>query len=714
MSKAQRLERASKLEDAAKIYRDILAGSPENQRARQALEALRQRVAQTQEPPATVKQELTAKFNAGQFDAAAKHSGTLLQSHPQSHFLWDFLGRCHLGAGNLDLAATCLNRALGIEPGSAGTLSALGNACQRRGQLEDALALYHKALEADAEHLQSLTGMGAALIGLERFATAATVLQKALELAPDSAHVRLHLADTLHSLGRLEDAKEQYAKAAELDPDLAAAHFKLGQIWNLEGKPERAAGCFARALQAKPDDDNARSQRLHTLAQLNDWDWIQEYDTHRRHLGLRGTPCAPFAMMTMEDNPDLLRVRTQAYAASQFDRIEPRPPARAASRPQRLKIGYFAEDFRGQATQHRIGALFERHDANRFEICAYAYGATPADAARCRVQENAALFRDVAGQPDSQVIATAKADQLDIAVDLEGYTGGSRARLFGARLAPLHIAYPGYPGTMGTAAFDYFIADHTTCPPGSERHFDEHLIRLPGSCQVDGRARPAAPQVFSRAGCGLPDEGFVFCCFNNTYKITPREFAIWMRLLAGAPDSVLWLLDTGAHSVSNLRRAAASHGIDPDRLVFAAQVPQEEHLGRHAAADLFLDTFAVNAGAPASDALWAGLPVLTLPGRQFAARVGASLVQAAGLPEMVAASEEEYESIAAGLAQDPVACAALRAKLQANRLTAPLFDTTRFVRTLERAFDMAHDRHLRGLAPDHLAVPQMEGSAAAQ
>ncbi|MFW8635033.1 hypothetical protein [Cribrihabitans pelagius] len=714
MSKAQRLERASKLEDAARIYGDILTRFPKNQRAKQALEALRQRVAQAKEPAATVKQALAAQFNAGRFEAAAKHCGTLLQTHQQSHFLWDFLGRCHLKAGNLDMAATCLNKALGIQPGSANTLSALGNASQLRGQMEDALALHHKALEAEADHLPSLNNMAAALIALERFSESATILQKAMELAPENAQTRLHLANTLRSLGRQEDAKAQYAKAAELAPNLAAAHFNLGQLWNLEGNTARAAGCFGRALAVSPEDDKARSQRLHMLAQLNDWDWVAEYDAHRRHLGLRGTPCAAFVMMTLEDNPDLLRLRTQAYAASQFKTIEPRPPARAASRPERLKIGYFSADFHDHATMHLMGGLFEQHDAARFEICAYSYGTAPADAARSRVQDNVARFRDVAGQPDSRIIETAKADQLDIAIDLKGYTGSNRARLFGARLAPLHMSYLGYPGTMGTAAFDYFIADHTTCPPGSERHFDEHLIRLPGSYQVNDRTRQISPHAFSRADCGLPEEGFVFCCFNNSYKITPREFGIWMRLLAGAPGSVLWLLDTGAHSVSNLRRAAASQGIDPERLVFAPRMPQAEHLARHAAADLFLDTFAVNAHTTASDALWAGLPVLTLPGRQFAARVGASLVQAAGLPELVAGSEAEYESIAAALAQDPKACAALRTKLQENRLSAPLFDTVRFARTLECAFDMAHDRHMQGLLPNHLSVPDADGSAAAQ
>ncbi|MDE4134878.1 tetratricopeptide repeat protein [Phaeobacter sp. QD34_3] len=705
LNKAQRLERNAKLDDAALVYSDILSKYPKNTRARKALDSLQQRMQSEQNPPTEVQKKLAASFAAGQYQATASSCASLLNTYRRSHFLWDTLGQCHLKAGNLDEAATCLNKACELNPRAPGTYAAMAEVCNRMGRTSDAIALYRKSLSLDGNHLVSLNNLANILSDQDQMAEAVDLLERASKLCPDNPKLIYNFANTLRRMGKLAEAKQLYEKASELSPDLTEARFNLGQIELASGNQEDAIRNFEAVLDANPGDDRARAQKLHMKAQINDWDWVDEYGDHRRNMGLQGVSCSPFIMMTLEDNPDLLRLRTQAYANEKLPSPAHSTAARPAQRPQKLRIGYLSADFQDHATMHLMGGLFAKHDSNRFEITAYSYGTAPSDEARSRVARNVARFRDVAGMPDRQLIETVQADGLDIAIDLKGYTGETRCELFAERLAPLHVSYLGYPGTMGSTAFDYLIGDPVTCPLGSERFFEEHLIRMPHSYQVNDRERIISGQQFTRRDCGLPDDGVVFCCFNNSYKITPREYDIWMRLLNQTPGSTLWLLDTGALSRDNLRREAKARGIDPDRLVFAPRIAQAEHLARHRVADLFLDTFTMNAHTTASDALWAGLPVLTMPGRQFASRVGASLVSAVGLPEMIVKTEAEYEEKALTLAHDLEALAALRGKLMRTRLSSPLFDTEGFARDLEQGFDMIFDRYLKGLPPAHVDVP---------
>lgn len=711
LNKAQRLERDAKLDDAAIVYSDILNKYPKNIRARKALDCLQQRMQEDQNPPPEMQQKLSALYASGQAQQAASSCASLLNSYRRSHFLWDMLGKCHLRSGNLDEAATCLNKACELNPRAAGTYSAMAEVCTRMGRMNDAIALYRKTLSLDPDHIVSLNNLANALIGQNQYSEAATLLAHASKLSPDNAKLIYNHANALQKLGDLAKAKALFQKASELSPELTQARFNLGQIELQSGNPEEAIRSFEAVLETDPGNDQARAQKLHMMAQLNDWRWVDEYNQHRKVMGLQGVSCSPFIMMSLEDNPDLLRLRTQAYASEHIPSRPATSPARPAKRPERLRIGYFSADFQDHATMHLMGGLFAQHDSQRFEITAYSYGAEPADEARNRVANNVARFRDVAARTDAEILETVLSDQLDIAIDLKGYTGSTRSELFANRLAPLHLSYLGYPGTMGSTAYDYMIVDPVTCPPGSERFYDEHLIRMPHSYQVNDAERVISGQQFTRRDCGLPDDGVVFCCFNNSYKITPREFDIWMRVLDQTPGSCLWLLDAGPLSRDNLRREARARGVDPDRLIFAPRMSHPEHLARHRVADLFLDTFNYNAHTTASDALWAGLPVLTLPGRQFSARVGASLVSAVGLPDMIAKDPQDYEQKALELAHDLGALASVRGRLRLQRLSAPLFDTARFARDLERGFDMIFDRYIGGLPAAHLDVPRSDPAA---
>jgi predicted O-linked N-acetylglucosamine transferase (SPINDLY family) len=372
------------------------------------------------------------------------------------------------------------------------------------------------------------------------------------------------------------------------------------------------------------------------------------------------------------------------------------PPAR---RGERIRIGYASADFRNHATAHLATGLFERHDRARFEVVGYSFGRDDGSDHRRRVAGAFDRFVDVQALGAGEAARRIAADGIDILVDLMGYTQHSRPAIFAHRPARVQVSYLGYPGSLHAPFMDYVVADRTVVPPTDLEWFGEAVAWMPGSYQVndDRQAMDGVPPT--RAACGLPEDAFVFCSFNQARKLERPMFAAWMRILAATPGSVLWILAGHPRARANLRSAAASAGVDPERLVFAEVTGKAAHLSRHRLADLFLDTHTCGAHTTASDALWAGLPVLTWPGDAFAGRVSASLLKAIGLPELIVGSLEAYEETAIALAHDGERRRALRSRLEANRSTMPLFDTAGYTRHLERAFEEMHARCLRGTAP---------------
>ena len=353
-----------------------------------------------------------------------------------------------------------------------------------------------------------------------------------------------------------------------------------------------------------------------------------------------------------------------------------------------------------------IAQLFELHDKTRFEIIGFSFGPHNNDAMRVRLTAAFDQFIDVNALSDLAVAKLSRELAIDIAVDLKGYTQGGRPGIFALRAAPIQISYLGYPGTMAAEFIDYLIADFTLVPEHQRRQYAEKIIYLPNSYQVNDRTRPISEKVFTRTECGLPDAGFVFCCFNNNYKISPQVFASWMRILQQVPGSVLWLFQDNLEAVENLTATAVQQGVGAERLIFAERLPLPEHLARHRLADLFLDTSPCNAHTTASDALWAGLPLVTCLGEAFAGRVAASLLKAVGLPELITTGLVDYEKLAVALALNPEQLVNIRRKLSANRLNKPLFQTESFTRSIETAFMEIYDRYLNGLLPDDIVIKQ--------
>jgi len=379
-------------------------------------------------------------------------------------------------------------------------------------------------------------------------------------------------------------------------------------------------------------------------------------------------------------------------------------PIPRRARQGKIRIGYYSTDFHNHATAYLMAGLIELHDHEKFELIGLSFGPDRQDEMRQRLVAGFDRFIDVRSQTDSAVAQLSRDLEIDIAVDLKGHTLEARPGIFSYRAAPLQVNYLGYPGTMGTNYYDYILADGTVIPSGSEGEYLEKVVNLPHSYQVNDASRRIADKVFPREELDLPLTGFVFCCFNNNYKITPDVFSLWMRILRRVDKAVLWLLGDNPEVEVNLRREAQRCDVDPDRLVFAKRLPLAEHLARHRVADLFLDTLPYNAHTTASDALWAGLPTLTQTGQSFPSRVAASLLNAIGLPELITHTSEEYEALAVELATNPDQLAAIKKKLAKNRLATPLFDTPGFVRHIEAAYRAIYERYQADLPPDHINI----------
>jgi predicted O-linked N-acetylglucosamine transferase (SPINDLY family) len=371
----------------------------------------------------------------------------------------------------------------------------------------------------------------------------------------------------------------------------------------------------------------------------------------------------------------------------------------------KIRIGYFSADFYDHPVAALMAETFEAHDRSRYEVTAFSFGLDTQDGMRRRMERAFDRFLDVRGKSDQDIALLARSVGIDIAVDLAGYTGGSRTGIFALRAAPIQVNYLGYPGTMGAEYMDYLIGDRTVVPEAQQRHYTEKIVYLPHSYLPHDSSRTISETVFTREELGLPPTGFVFCCFNNSYKITPSTFDSWMRILSQVENSVLWLSQNNPTAASNLRREAARRGVNAERLIFANRMASlTDHLARHRVADLFLDTLPYNAHATAIDALWAGLPVLTCVGEGFAARVAASLLTAIELPELITSTAEQYEELAVQLAANPQRLALIRQKLASNRLKTPLFDTRAFTRHLEAAYARIHERCQANLPPEHIYV----------
>ncbi len=653
--------------------------------------------------PADAIETLLGLYQAGHFAQAADQAEALVARFPGTLMLYNIMGAAGINLGEFDKAEAAFRSAIAIDPAPVELHNNLGIALYSQGKFAEAVAVYRHALGLKPDHASAHYNLANALRRQHAIPAAIASYRRALALKPDYVEAHNNLGRAFQQQGQLEEALEAYRAALDIKPDSADALQNIATVLVDVRDYAAAAKAFGLVTVLRPDDHSALVQKLFAQAHLCDFSAFRDFAALQAAGQQLNGAIPPFQTLTFLDDPEqqLGYSRDWAKGAGQSTAAV---AGRAKAPQARIRVGYFSADFHEHATLRLMAGLFREHDRQRFEIVAYSYGPANEDSARDRLIRDVDRFEDIAALSDSEVAELVHGDALDIAVDLKGYTERSRFSLFASRLAPVQISHVGYPGSLGADYIDYLVADAVVVPEAMERFYSERIIRLPGSYQPNDSQQAIAPLSASRAELGLPAVGFVFCCFNQSYKITPAEFDIWMRVLQRVEGSVLWLLKPNLAAEANLRQEAASRGVDPDRLVFAEWAPHADNLARLQHADLFIDTFNVNAHTTASDALWAGLPVVTKAGRQFAARVCASLLHAVGLPELVTDSAEAYEALIGELASDPARLAALKAKLARNRLSTPLFDSRQYARNLEQAYAAAHARFRDGLAPARIVV----------
>jgi predicted O-linked N-acetylglucosamine transferase (SPINDLY family) len=533
-------------------------------------------------------------------------------------------------------------------------------------------------------------------------------LRAAIAANPKFAAAYGNLGMVLWEQRRLDEGYATLAKAVSLDPAHVEARMNLAIALVVGNRPEDGIAHFREVLRREPGHARACANMLKPLLDVCDWEGAEALVATLVERWRTGDASVLDALLPysslLVDIPQQMRLAVaRRYAAQVMESAAGlAPPVRRATAGERIRLGYASADLHNHATAHLAAGLFERHDRSRFEVHAYSFGIDDGSDYRRRVAGAFEHFHDVRPLAHEAIAQRIAADGIDILVDLKGYTGESRPEIFALRPAPVQVSYLGYPGTMGAPFIDYLVADETLIGPDEERGYDERIVRMPASYQVnDDRQRIDEPAP-TRAECGLPETAFVFACFNKHWKIERRAFDAWLRLLQAVPGSVLWLLS--GHGERALRARAQARGVDPGRLVFARKLAKPQHLARHRRADLFLDTFTYNAHTTASDSLWAGLPVLTCTGDGFAARVATSLLRAVGLPQLATPDLAEYERKALDLARNPASLSALTRALAENRRRMPLFRTEAFTRHLEAAYLEMQRRHAAGEPPAGIRV----------
>lgn len=643
-------------------------------------------------------------WSIGQYEDSLSCYERAIQINPE--FVDAIANRANVLArlGRNEEALESYEEALILDPGFAEVYCNLGALMQQTEDLSRSLQYYDKAIALNPTYAEAHCNRGVVLQKMRRLDEALEAYDHAILLRKEYAEGYSNRGTAYQELHRYKDALRDFERAIELKPDWAVAYNNCGTVLQRLQQYERAAECYQRALQNDPKYPYLPGLFLHMKQFLCDWEGFEEKFADLVAGIEAGEKVAlPFQMLSLTDSSSLQRRAAEIYVENRY-RTNALTSCFRSRRSRRIRIAYFSADFHQHATCYLAAELFARHNRDKFEIFGFSLGPDYQDAMRQRVVSSMDHFFDVRQMSDEEIATLCHEKEIDLAVDLNGFTSNSRLSLFAERVAPIQVSYLGYPGTLAVDFIDYLVADPIVLPETCREHYSEKILYLPDSYQVNDSTREIALDPLTRTDAGLPDDAFVFCCFNNNYKILPEVFSSWMRLLMKVEGSVLWLLEDNVWARKNLCREAERRGIDSSRLVFAPRLSNAEHLGRHQLADLFLDTWPYNAHTTASDALWSGLPVLTRVGKSFASRVAASLLEAVGLSELITDSLEAYENLALALASDSSRLRNLKSTLLQNKRTAPLFDSARFTAHLEGAYLAAYERHRAGLSPETIRI----------
>ena len=649
-----------------------------------------------------LKQAITA-FEAGNFNACELALEEVLKAEPKHLSALQIYGLVKASQGQHQAAASLLQQAVQLDPQDAGLQFNLAKALSESDQEQAALAHHELATQLTPFNAAAWLNFGISLFKLGNYEDALSCYQKALAIQDSNAVAWFNQGLALKALGRNEAALNAYGRAIQIKPDYFEAWLNTAILFTQLHYEDKALIAYEKALAIKPNYDYLFAMPFNLKMTMGNWiGYEAALAAILNKAGVGEKAITPFGVLAISSNPELQLAVAKQYTQKRAKADLALPAIVKRQRSQKIRLAYYSADFRNHAVTQLIAGLFENHNKVQFEVIAFSFGQDNNAEVFQRINQSLDQLVDIQGKSDLEVANLSREMGIDIAVDLMGLVQDSRPGLLAYRAAPIQVNYLGYPGTMGADYIDYIIADHTLIPEDCRQYYSEKIAYLPFSYQANDNKKQIAEKKASRTELALPEQGFVFCCFNNNYKITPSTFDSWMRILGQVEGSVLWLLEDNRFIAQNLRLEAIKRNIKPERLIFAPRLSLAEHLARHRAADLFLDTLPYNAHTTASDALWAGLPVLTCMNASFASRVAASLLNAIGLPELITTNTQEYESLAIALASDSNRLGQLKEKLAKQRLTAPLFNTSLFTQQIEGAYIQMMKRYWDDLPIDHI------------
>ena len=676
------LHKLEKFEDAAKSYKQAIFIKPDY--------------------PEALNNLGIVLLDLEHFDEALKSYKDALMLKPDfvdAHFNHGNL--CRL-LGKMDLAKNSYLNALDINPEYVAAINNLGNLYNEIGQLNDSVDYFNKAILIKYDYADVHNNLGNVLVELGELDDACKSYKRAIDIDSNYAEAHNNLGIVNYKLGKLDEAAAMYNKALVLNSSYADSYANLAIVMKDLKQFDNAISNYEKAINLDSKLDYIQGDLLHTKMHICSWDnWHKDIKELMININSDKKTANPFSVLALTDDPNIQKKTSEIYISHLYPKSRLHKKIKLYPRHKKIRLGYFSADFRDHPVSDLTVELYERHNRDKFEIFAFSFGVDTKDKMNIRVKSGVDYFHDVHKMSYEEVVKLSRSFEIDIAIDLGGFTSDSRTEVFAMSVAPIQISYIGYLGTMGSSYYNYLVADSTIIPKKNQKFYSEKIIYLP-CFQVNDSKQEVPSTFFTRRDIGLPEKGFVFCCFNNTFKITPSTFDSWSRILAKVHDSVLLIYADNKLAERNLTNEIVKRGVNPSRLIFGERLPKSEYLARYGVADLFLDTHPYNAGTTASDALRMGLPVLTYTGESFPSRMASSLLNAVNLPELIATSQEHYEDIAIELALNPSKLKIIKDKLISNLSISELYNTLLFTQNIESAYTQVYERYQNELEPDHI------------
>ena len=649
--------------------------------------------------------ETLTLFKSGKLNKAKDICVEILKQETNNSEAYNLYAFILYSLKEFEAAIESWNKAIKINPNYIEAYNGRGNAFIKLQKLDDAIINFNQAIKINPNYFEAYNNRGNAFINLQKLDEAVASYDQAIKIKPDYVQAYHGKAYTLMKSLKLEEAVNNWNKAIKINPNFIAAYNERGHALVVLNRLNEALESYNNAFILNPDSKFLFGNLIHTKFKICSWkSATRDLEELKNKILKSEKSSPPFPTLTFFDSPLLQKMSAEIWTKENFSKksIIKKIPKRESEK--KIRIGYYSEDFHNHAVGLLIAHVLELHDKSKFEIFGFYFGNIVADKVYNRISNSFDQFINIKSKNDDEVVKLSRDLKIDIAIDLMGFTGKNRFDLFSKRCAPIQVNYLGYPGTSGADFIDYLIADKILIPKESQKFYSEKIVYLPDTYQANDSTKQISKKFFKREELGLPTKGFVFCCFNQSSKIMPKIFDIWMRILKSVNGSVLWLFEDNVTASENLKKEAVKKGIDVNRIIFARYLSIEEHLARHKAADLFIDTFPYTAHTGCSDALWTGLPVLTCVGESFASRVSASLLNAIGLPELATHTHKEYEDMAIELANNPIRLKEIKNKLEKNKLEKPLFNTKLFTKHIESAYTEMHKKYLKNKKPDHIII----------